>query len=101
MSASTAFPQFATSFTVDPGPQDRPPMAVALDWVTRITTVALEMVLPGLVGLWLDRRWGTSFIGLVGFAIGMILGFWHLLLITRSVRNGGPRSKPPAAKDSK
>ena len=78
-------------------------MAVALDWVSRITTVALEMVLPGLIGLWLDRRWGTSFIGLVGFAVGMILGFWHLLMMTRSLQQSGgkkPRPKPPAAKDS-
>ncbi len=65
------------------------------------------MVLPGLAGLWLDRRLGTNFLGLVGFALGMVLGFWHLLLMTRSVRtNGGPKQKaprktqPPSAKDS-
>jgi hypothetical protein len=77
-------------------------MSVALDWVSRITTVALEMVLPGLAGLWLDQRLGTSFLGLVGFALGMVLGFWHLLLMTRSVRTSGPKptSRPPSAKDS-
>ncbi len=58
---------------------ERPPVVVAIEWVSRITTVALEMVLPGLAGHWLDQRWGTSYLTLVGFAFGLTAGIWHLL----------------------
>ena len=65
-------------------------MAVALGWVSRITTVALEMVLPGVLGFWLDRQFGLAFLGLVGFALGFVLGMWHLLAMTRPA---GPPSR--------
>jgi len=66
-------------------------MALAMEWVARITTVALEMVLPGLAGQWLDGRLGTSFLVLLGFGIGLVGGVTHLLLMTRVV--GKKRSK--------
>jgi hypothetical protein len=55
-----------------------------MEWVSQITTVVAEMVLPGLAGQWLDRRWGTKFIGLTGFGLGLTVGIWHLLAMTRS-----------------
>jgi len=61
----------------------RSPMAEALDWVSRITTVALVMVVPGVAGMWLDRRWGTKFVGLMGFAVGLPAGMWLLFQMTR------------------
>jgi hypothetical protein len=68
-----------------------------MEWVSRITTVALEMVLPGLGGMWLDDRWGTGpWIGLTGFALGAMLGFWHLLRMTRALNNKGGSRKPPS-----
>ena len=55
------------------------PMAAAVEWVSRITTVALIVVLPGFGGLWLDKQWGTSpFLGLLGFALGLTSGIWSL-----------------------
>jgi len=71
------------STVVGPPKDDRPPLAEAMEWVSRITTVVLEMVLPGLAGQWLDQRWGTNFLALLGFAVGLPLGFWHLLIMTR------------------
>lgn len=68
---------------------ERPPLAVAMEWVSRIITVALEMVLPGLAGGWLDKRWGTGFLALVGFALGVSLGIWHLIVMTKP-RKGMP-----------
>jgi hypothetical protein len=59
------------------------PLAVALDWVGRIVAVGLEMVLPGAAGHWLDRRFGTSYLAILGFALGMTVGIWHLLVMTR------------------
>lgn len=68
---------------------DRPgsPIGDALDWVTRITVVAVEMVLPGLAGQWADRRWGTRFLALIGFACGIGWGLLHLMLMTRRPRS--------------
>ena len=37
-------------------PNDRSPMAVASLWASRVISVSLEMVLPGLAGLWLDKK---------------------------------------------
>jgi len=61
-------------------------MALAVEWVARITTVSLEMFLPGLAGQWLDGRWGTNFIGPLGFVFGLAVGIWHLLVMTKSVK---------------
>ncbi|MFT5526846.1 MAG: hypothetical protein ACI9HK_004826 [Pirellulaceae bacterium] len=65
-------------------PLDLSWMAEGMIWVSRITTVALEMVLPGLAGLWLDNQLGTQFISLLGFAVGVPLGIWHLIVMTKS-----------------
>jgi len=72
-------------------PEKRPPMAVAVEWVAKITTISFEFFLPGLAGQWADQRWGTNFLGLLGFAIGLTMGLWHLLLMTKSER---PSKRP-------
>jgi hypothetical protein len=81
---------------------ERPPLVVAFEWVSKITTVALEMVLPGILGTWLDRRWGTKFLALVGFALGLVVGIWHLLILTgtgNSKRTRRPDSEKPSKDD--
>jgi hypothetical protein len=67
-------------------------MALAMEWVARITAVGIEMVVPGIAGQWLDQRIGTSFIGLVGFAVGVVGGMWHLLLMTQAADRRRERS---------
>ena len=47
----------------------------AMQWVSRVFAASLMMVLPGLGGQWLDRRWGTRFMGLVGFGLGLSAGW--------------------------
>ena len=54
-------------------------IALTYEWVARITAVALIMVLPGVAGWWLDVRFGTKFLALIGFAIGFCAGFAALL----------------------
>lgn len=66
------------------GADERPPMAVAMEWVSQITTVVLEMILPGLAGQWLDGKWGTKFLALAGFAIGLTIAIRHLLFMTEA-----------------
>ena len=79
---------------IDP-PGQPSSIALAMEWVARITTVALEMVLPGLAGQWLDQRFGTRFLVLIGSAFGMTTGFWHLLSMTGAAkrRTGRPSGK--------
>jgi len=63
--------------------QQRSSVAQGFEWASRITAVSLEMVLPGIGGQWLDKQWGTNFLGLLGFALGVSLGILHLLAIAK------------------
>lgn len=64
---------------------DRSAVAIAYQWASRIMLVALEMVLPGLAGHWLDRRLGTVVLFLlIGLALGCTGAVVHLIQMTRS-----------------
>ncbi len=67
----------------DPEQNKLSPQAVAMQWTSRITTIVLEMILPGIGGGWLDKRWDTNFLALTGFAFGLTLGIWHLIQMTK------------------
>ena len=82
-----------------PPSESRSPLASAAEWVSKITTVALLMVLPGLGGYWLDQQFGTRILfTCLGFVFGLSAGIWHLLNITRS---DGNQRKPPEDRDAK
>ena len=67
-------------------------MAEAMEWVSQITAIALEIVGCIWLGRYLDGRWGTDFLGLIGLFLGPAIGFWHLLLLTGVV--GGKSANP-------
>jgi uncharacterized protein YqgC (DUF456 family) len=52
-------------------------------WVSRIFAATAAMILPGLAGQWCDKRWGLNFLGMAGFAIGLIAGIAYLLAVTK------------------
>jgi len=54
-----------------------------MEWVTKITTVGLEMALPAIGGAYLDQRFGTKYWALVGLVFGVVVGMWHLLQMTK------------------
>ena len=57
--------------------------------------LALEMVLPGLAGTWLDGRWGTGpLLTIVGFLIGTVGGVGHLLWMTTAANKKGEERRP-------
>ena len=62
-------------------------MALAMQWVARIFAAALMMFLPGVGGQWLDRQWGTGFIGPIGFVLGVIGGMTYLIAATKSAHS--------------
>jgi ATP synthase protein I len=51
---------------------DRSPLVQAMDWATQITGLAMQMVVPAIIGYWLDLKLGTKFVLLI---LGMVLGF--------------------------
>ncbi len=68
---------------------DRSAIAAALAWSTRITTVALEMVIPAAIGYWLDQQLGTVVVFvLLGAILGMASGLTHLLRMVSSPGEG-------------
>ncbi|MSR58568.1 MAG: AtpZ/AtpI family protein [Planctomycetaceae bacterium] len=78
------------------GGDKRPPMAVAMEWVSRITTVALMMVLPAGGGYWLDQRCGTGpWLLVLGAGGGLILGMMLLMAMV----DGAKRNKTSGRHD--
>lgn len=51
-----------------------------------IMAAALMMVLPVLLGVWLDSELETNFLGMIGIAIGVIAGLASILSFARSGR---------------
>lgn len=63
---------------------NRSTVAKAAEWASRIMTISLEMVLPGLVGYWLDSVLGSKVVFMfVGFAIGSFIAFKQLMTIAK------------------
>jgi hypothetical protein len=66
-------------------------IAEAYYWLSIVTTITLEMVLPAWLGSWLDERWSTTpVLTIIGAGLGMLVSITHLIQITNK--------KPP--KDS-
>lgn len=58
--------------------------------------IAVEMVVPGLIGLWIDRQLGTIMVFLLlGVALGMGLGLFHLVRLAKSLSSVTERNSPP------
>ncbi len=54
-------------------------------------TIALEMVLPGVLGHWLDQYLGTWIVFLIlGTVFGMSAGLIHLIRLTKSMQANKP-----------
>lgn len=71
---------------VRPKDDDRSLIARAWGWSTQVTAIALEMVVPGVVGLWIDRLLGTVMVFLVlGVIFGMTAGLMHLVQFARRI----------------
>jgi len=55
-------------------------------------SVALEFVIPAMLGLWLDRYWPLAPLGVIAGAVaGFAVGLTHLL---RIAAEGERRSRP-------
>ncbi len=72
-------------------------MAVAVEWVSRITAIALEIVALIWLGRWLDGKFGTAYWTPIGAIFGPTVAFWHLLVLTGVV--GGKRNNADTDRD--
>lgn len=82
--------------------KDELPPAQLMDWVSRVLAVVVVMVALGFAGSWLDRRFQTSFLTPVFFAVGLAIAIYYLLLITKNLTppgnsGTGNSGKGPAA----
>jgi F0F1-type ATP synthase assembly protein I len=69
---------------MDDSPDDRSSYANAMQWVSIITTISMEMVLPGVIGYWIDQRLGTRVVFLIlGVIFGFVGGIWQLIRLTK------------------
>ncbi len=56
--------------------------------------ISLEMVIPGLDGLWIDRQLGTVMVFLVlGVILGMTAGMVHLVRLAASAQGNEPSDR--------
>jgi hypothetical protein len=69
-------------------------MSRAMEWVSRIFAMCVAMVGPGLLGMWLDGKLGTVFLGMLGFGLGVALGIYYLLVITKQPPGSRPKKGP-------
>ncbi|MHB8898149.1 MAG: AtpZ/AtpI family protein [Thermoguttaceae bacterium] len=76
---------------------DRSLIAKAWGWGYQAIAISLEMVVPAMLGLWVDRWLGTLPVILVlGAIVGMAAGMMHLVQFARRV---GEQGKTSARKD--
>lgn len=79
-----------------PGPSDnqRRSVASAIQWSSRITTLAMSMALPPLLGYWLDNRWKTSpWLTVVLAGFGFAAGISQLVRMSKEL--GSKSTKMP------
>jgi hypothetical protein len=55
--------------------------AEATLWISRITST----IAPGLLGLWVDDRFGTRYWALVGLVLGLTSGILHFTQATKGM----------------
>ncbi len=67
------------------------PIARAYLWVGRIFSICGEMLVPGLLGYWLDQALGFQFsiFALIGFFVGLVFGMTHLVLMATTEQKSG------------
>jgi len=76
-------------------PDNRSPIAVAATWVSMVTTIVVEMVIPPLLGFWLDEKLGTRVVFVsLGAIGGLALGMTSLVRLARSEGKHGDKDDP-------
>ena len=73
-----------------------------MQWASTVMSISLEMVLPALLGVWLDRWLGTGMVFLVlGAILGFTSGMWHLLKLAKMPPGGNRPTDFGSTQDDK
>ncbi|MBX7165679.1 MAG: AtpZ/AtpI family protein [Pirellulales bacterium] len=76
---------------MDQTPDDESAVARGIAWYSVALTISSEMVVPGVIGIGLDRYFGTqNWCALVGFLLGIVVSMWHLLRLSIEGTKGMP-----------
>ena len=73
-------------------------MVKAIDWGSRIVTVTVSMVVPSLLGYWMDGWLGTGYWFLIlGTCFGFAAGFYGLMKLVSQLNAANERTSgsPP------
>ena len=62
-----------------------PVLDKGLEWLSRTIAILIVMIGPGLLGSFLDARFGLRFLTPTGLVLGMLLGTFVLLLLVRKL----------------
>jgi hypothetical protein len=82
-------------------PSAKTPWEQASEWFGRTLAIVILMVAPGAAGAWLDSQFGTGFLTVFGFGLGMVLAITMLIVYTKirppvgdrpPISSGGTRS---------
>jgi F0F1-type ATP synthase assembly protein I len=61
-------------------------LSVGIAWASRIMTLAVELTVPVLVGVGVDRWWGTSPVAMISGAVsGFVLFMVHTLRLAKNL----------------
>ena len=76
-------------------------LAVGMYWATRISSIGFAMVVPTVVGYWLDSKWGTSpWLVLMGASLGFATAMLDVARLARRLQQRGSEiSSPPQRRD--
>jgi F0F1-type ATP synthase assembly protein I len=83
-----------------PPEDDRSVVAIAMAWASRIIALSASMVVPALIGAWIDQQLNTKVVFLLlGFALGISAA---VVQLTRIVKESNSKSqsrptKPPTS----
>jgi len=67
-----------------PPPDRRPPMAIAMQWVSEIVTIAILQVVPLVAGWGLDQYLRTPFVFVgIGAVVGLGISMQRILAVAK------------------
>jgi F0F1-type ATP synthase assembly protein I len=82
--------------------ESRSPLAVGMEWATKISVIATEFVVPMVLGYFFDKMVGSSpLFVLVGSLSGFLLGTIHAIKLAGPVqdRRAGSKVNRPSGDD--
>jgi len=73
--------------------ESQTPLAVGIEWASRISTIGLEFALPPALGYGVDSWLRTTPAAtLAGAVLGFLVGMWQIMRMARQLPGSSPRT---------